>query len=88
MTVYLHALSTALPPHCLSQADVRTRATLIFGGRYPQFERLAQTFDTAGIDKRYSVVPIDWFSDDHGWKDRNSAFMTGAKLPEGVGETV
>lgn len=79
MNVYLHSISTALPPHCLNQSEVRDRAALIFGGKYPQFERLSNTFDTAGIDRRYSVVPIDWFSQDHGWTDRNAAFMTGAK---------
>jgi len=79
MTVFLHGLSTALPPHCLTQTDVRERASVIFGGKYPQFDRLSKTFDTAGIDKRYSVVPINWFSEDHGWSDRNAAFMSGAK---------
>eukprot|EP00919_Chromeraceae_sp_WS-2016_P030682 GHVR01072698.1.p1 GENE.GHVR01072698.1~~GHVR01072698.1.p1 ORF type:complete len:355 (-),score=39.54 GHVR01072698.1:403-1467(-) len=79
MTVYLHGLSTALPPHCLTQTDVRERASVIFGGKYPQFDRLSKTFDTAGIDKLYSVVPINWFSEDHGWSDRNAAFMSGAK---------
>ncbi len=79
MSVFLHGLSAALPPHCLSQTEVRERASIIFGTKYPQFDRLAKTFDTAGIDKRYSVVPIDWFSEDHGWADRNAAFMTGAK---------
>jgi len=79
MTVYLHGLSTALPAHCLNQTEVRDRAAILFGAKYPQFERLAKTFDTAGIDKRYSVVPIDWFSQDHGWADRNQAFIEGAK---------
>lgn len=79
MTVYVHGLSTALPPHCLTQVEVRERATIIFGAKYPQFERLAKTFDTAGIDKRYSVVPMDWFSQNHRWADRNAAFMAGAK---------
>lgn len=78
-TPYLHGLSTALPPHCLSQDDVRERAAIIFGGKYPQFDRLSKSFETAGIDQRYSVVPIDWFSEDHGWEDRNAAFMVGAK---------
>lgn len=79
MSVYLHGLSTALPPHCLAQSEVRERAEIIFGETYPQFERLSKTFDTAGIDRRYSVVPIDWFSEAHGWADRNAAFMEGAK---------
>ncbi len=79
MTTYLHGISTALPPHCLSQSDVRARASLIFSDRYSQFDRLSRTFETAGIDQRYSVVPIEWFSEDHGWADRNAAFMVGAK---------
>jgi len=79
MSVYLNGLSTALPPHCLTQSEVQKRAAIIFGGKYPQFDRLSKTFATAGIDKRYSVVPIDWFSDDHGWADRNAAFIIGAK---------
>ena len=79
MSVYLHGLSTALPPYCLTQTEVRERAAIIFGGKYPQFERLSKSFATAGIDRRYSVVPIDWFSDEHGWVDRNVAFIKGAK---------
>ncbi|MGH1575853.1 type III polyketide synthase [Planktotalea sp.] len=79
MSVFLHGLSTALPPHCLTQDEVRERAAIIFGEKYPQFDRLSKSFATAGIDKRYSVVPIDWFSDQHGWVDRNVAFIDGAK---------
>ncbi|MFG6660885.1 type III polyketide synthase [Sulfitobacter sp. 915] len=79
MSVYLHSVSTALPPYCLNQSDVRDRAAIIFGNKYPQFGRLSRAFDTAGIDSRYSVVPISWFSEDHGWADRNAAFMVGAK---------
>ena len=79
MTAYLHGLSTALPEHCLTQSDVGERAAQIFRDRYPDFDRLAKCFDTAGIDTRYSVVPIDWFSNPHGWADRSAAFMAGAK---------
>ena len=78
MPVFLHSLSTALPPHCLDQNDVAARAAMIFGDRYPQFDRLSKTFQTSGINQRYSVMPIDWFSQDHGWKDRNDAYLAGA----------
>jgi alkylresorcinol/alkylpyrone synthase len=79
MTIYLHGLSTALPPHTLIQTQVQERAAIIFGDKYPQFSRLTKTFATAEIDKRHSVVPLDWFSDPHGWKDRNAIFMVEAK---------
>ena len=48
MSVYLHGLATALPKHRLNQAEVRERASVIFSEKYPQFDRLAKTFDTAG----------------------------------------
>jgi len=79
MSVYLHSLATALPPHCLTQKEVQDRASRIFGQKYRQFDRLYRTFQTAGIEKRYSVVPLDWFSNPHGWSERNAAFMVGAK---------
>lgn len=78
MTAYLHGLATELPSYCLEQEQVKDRAAMIFGGAYPQFDRLLSSFETAGIDKRYSVVPFDWFSKDHGWQDRNAAYLDGA----------
>lgn len=79
MPVYLHGLSTALAPHCLQQSQVEARAAAIFGDAYPQFARLSRTFTTSGVERRYSVVPIDWFSDSHGWGARGAAYMAGAK---------
>ncbi|GGA05612.1 type III polyketide synthase [Neptunicoccus cionae] len=78
MTVYLHGISTALPEFCLDQTEVEQRAGLIFGDKYPQFHRLSRSFRSAGIKTRHSVVPLDWFSESHGWADRNAAFIQGA----------
>ena len=78
MQTVLHGLSTALPPHALPQDLVQTRAQAILGPKYPQFERLLSTFVTSGIETRYSVAPIDWFSEPHGWKDRNDLYLSGA----------
>lgn len=78
MPVYLHSLATALPPHVLPQDLVQSKAREILGPKYPQFERLLKTFVTAGIDRRYSVVPIEWFEAEHGWQDRNDAYINGA----------
>ncbi|MZR11491.1 type III polyketide synthase [Maritimibacter sp. DP07] len=79
MPAYLHGLSTALPPNCLAQSDVKERATALFADRYPQFDRLAGAFETAGVDRRHSVVPLDWFSHEHGWKERNEAYLEGGR---------
>ncbi|MBA4782288.1 MAG: type III polyketide synthase [Rhizobiales bacterium] len=78
MMAYLHSLSTSLPPHLLPQTLVQDRAQAILGPKYPQFERLLKTFTTSGIKERYSVVPLSWFEEDHGWADRNKAYIEGA----------
>ncbi len=79
MPAYLCGLATAVPPHILEQTDVAQRAKRLFGATYPQFDRLFKTFETSGIERRYSVVPIEWFSHPHGWKDRNAAYIIGAR---------
>jgi len=77
LPVHLHGLATALPPHELPQDIVQTKAERILGPKYPQFKRLMRSFTSAGIDRRYSVVPLEWFEEDHGWQDRNAAFLDG-----------
>lgn len=78
MPVHLHGLGTALPPHEMPQGLVSEMAEQILGPKYPQFQRLQATFRTAGIDRRYSVVPREWFFEDHGWSSRNAAYLAGA----------
>lgn len=78
MPVCLHGLATALPPHCLEQTEVAEQAAVLFGKSYPEFGHLARTFATAGIERRHSVVPLGWFSQNHGWKERSAAYMAGA----------
>ncbi|MGZ9812450.1 type III polyketide synthase [Pseudoroseicyclus sp. H15] len=76
--VSLLGLATALAPNVLEQTDVVARARELLAPRYPQFNRLAPAFDNAGIERRSSVVPMEWFGQGHGWKARNDAYLAGA----------
>lgn len=73
----LLALSTAVPPYVLDQRDVCARVARLFGGRL-DVERLLPVFGHAGIERRYSCVPIDWYDNPHGWADRTSLFVDNA----------
>lgn len=73
----LLALTTAVPPFVLTQKDVAERASVLFGGR-GDIERLLPVFANAGIERRYSCVPIGWYLEDHGWKERNRLFLDHA----------
>ncbi|HEY5238461.1 MAG TPA: 3-oxoacyl-[acyl-carrier-protein] synthase III C-terminal domain-containing protein [Rhizomicrobium sp.] len=70
----LIALETAVPPFVLNQNDVCTRASLLFQGR-SDISRLLPVFENTGIEKRYSCVPMDWYSVNHGWKERTALYV-------------
>lgn len=79
MPVYLSSLATAVPPHELPQDLVLENARRILGPKYDQFERMAKTFTTSGVEKRYSMAPIDWFQEPKSWPDRNRIYLAGSK---------
>ena len=75
----LASLATAVPPHVLGQAEVTIRAHHLFAERAgAALDRLMPVFANAGIERRYSSVPIDWYEAPHGWSDRNALFLENA----------
>lgn len=74
----LLALGTAVPAHQCPQDMVKTVARRVLGNRYADFERLTKSFDNAGIENRYSVVPFDWFETAQDWPSRTKAYLEGA----------
>jgi alkylresorcinol/alkylpyrone synthase len=74
--VRLRALSTAVPPFVLKQTDVRARAEAIFRGK--DIERMIPVFMNAGVARRYSCVPIEWYEQHHGWADRSALYVENA----------
>lgn len=78
MHVYLTGLATAVPPHVLPQTLVLDQARRILGPRYSQFERLAPTFTSSGVERRYSMAPIEWFLEPRSWPERNALYVEGS----------
>lgn len=76
--VQLISLAIAVPDYVLAQDEVLERAQTHFFSDYPEFGRLASVFTNAGIERRYSVRPIDWFYQTNGWPDRTQAYREGA----------
>lgn len=79
MAVHVHLLSlgTAVPPYALDQSDVTARAQTLFEGRR-DITRLLPVFENTGIHRRYSCVPIEWYEENHGWKERTDLFLDNA----------
>ncbi|HEX7967976.1 MAG TPA: type III polyketide synthase, partial [Stellaceae bacterium] len=75
----LIALATAVPPYALGQPEVTLRARHLFAERAgADLDRLMPVFANAGIERRYSSVPIDWYERNHGWAERNALYLENA----------
>jgi alkylresorcinol/alkylpyrone synthase len=77
--VAILGLATAVPPYALEQDEVTARALRIYAPVIARFPNLADVFVNAGIERRYSVRPIDWFEQPHDWRGRNDAYLDGAQ---------
>ena len=75
----LAGLATAVPAYVLDQTAVVERIRRLFSDLHPEtLERLLPMFGNAGIDRRYSCVPIDWYDAPHAWVDRNAIYLENA----------
>jgi alkylresorcinol/alkylpyrone synthase len=78
-TPRLLSLATSVPPHRLGQPEVAERARRLFADTAgADIDRLLPVFARAGIEQRFSCVPIDWYEDAHGWVDRNAIYVESA----------
>ncbi len=75
----LISLATAVPADVLRQDEAARAARKLFGARFAAFDRMAGVFETAGIDQRHSVRPLQWFFEPRGWKERTAAYLDGAQ---------
>ena len=73
--VNLVSLQTADAPHTLNQTDATDIARSLFSQTFPAFERMAPVFQTAGILRRQSAMPLEWYLKPRGWSERTEAYL-------------
>ena len=80
MTVNPKVLSvaTALPPHRIGQAEIKTFAKSMFSGAYRDIERLTPVFDNVHVENRHFCVPLEWFDHDHTFPEKNDLYVEHA----------
>jgi alkylresorcinol/alkylpyrone synthase len=75
----LLGVGAAVPPHQMDQREIAAIARGLFAERYPDFDRLASVFYTAGIAKRHIILPPEWYMEPRCWPDRMAAYLKGAE---------
>jgi alkylresorcinol/alkylpyrone synthase len=76
--VRMLSLATAVPHFVLEQSAIANRARRIYAKAFTRYPKLADVYTNAGIERRYSVRPIEWFDSQHDWSGRTQAFLDGA----------
>ena len=74
----LLSVATAVPKHRLDQSEVAAIAPRLFDRERSEIDRLMPVFENAGIATRYSCVPMDWYLEPHGWRERNQLYLDNA----------
>ena len=74
----LLGIATAVPPFRLRQSDVARLTAGLFETSFADFERFVPVYGNAAINNRYSCVPISWYTEPHGLKDRNALYIENA----------
>lgn len=75
---YVKNIATAVPEHRFDQKAAAEVLRQVYGERFPEIQRYLTSFSNAQIKSRYSAVPLDWFYEDHGWKERSEVFKSSA----------
>lgn len=70
----LESLGTAVPGPAIPQADVKAKAQALLADVAPDLAKYLKVFDTTGIASRHFVRPLDWYLEEHGWKDRSDIY--------------
>src|ERR1700686_4686961 len=78
MPVTLLGLATTVPPHVLEQSAVAAAARRIYASSFARYPKLADVFVNAGIERLYSVPPIEWYYKPRDWSERTQAYLDGA----------
>lgn len=77
-SVALLALATAVPRFVILQGEAEALAARVFRAHPALFERLRPAFANAGIDRRFSCVPLEWYLSPHGWPERTALYVEHA----------
>ena len=68
----INAITTAVPPHVLTQSQAADLAAELLSSIPHVFNRLLPSFKNAQVDKRHFCVPVEtWLKEDRSFKERN-----------------
>jgi alkylresorcinol/alkylpyrone synthase len=72
----LLGIATVVPRYEIRQEDVMPRVqNYLSGVDKSALERLMPIYENAGIERRFSCVPPEWYGEPHGWEEKNRLYI-------------
>ncbi len=71
----LIAAATAVPCNVVRQQDVARAMEEAFPGVFEATPKLALVYRSAGIAKRHTIRPIDWYLEPRSWAEATAAYL-------------
>jgi alkylresorcinol/alkylpyrone synthase len=74
------AAGTADAPYRLPQEDVKKFVYSLFANSGAVIERMISVFDNSSVDTRHFSAPVDWFSREHSFAEKNKLYVETALM--------
>jgi alkylresorcinol/alkylpyrone synthase len=71
---YISAVKTVKFPNKVTQSELKEFASNLFSESFKDTDRLLEVFDNTGISNRNLCVPVDFFSNDSSFHEKNNLF--------------
>ncbi|MBS2969347.1 type III polyketide synthase [Metabacillus sp. KIGAM252] len=72
---YILSCGTSIPPYHVDQETGAQFAEKMFEGSFKDLPRLLKAFQNGEIESRQFVEPLDWYTRDHAFDDKNSRYI-------------
>ena len=76
--VSIIGLSSSFPENKVSQKEITKFGKSIFSKFGKDFDKMVSVYANSGVETRYIVNELEWYSREHSWKERNLLFKKNA----------
>jgi alkylresorcinol/alkylpyrone synthase len=77
-SVSILSLATASPPYVIEQRDAIAAAPKALPGFFQRFPGMIEVFNNAGIERRRTVRPLEWYLQPHDMRERSEVYLDEA----------
>lgn len=75
----IQSIATAVPPHAISQDEIRDAALHHFSRGRRDMRRLIPIFNNVNVRQRHLCVPLEWYEREHVFSETNAEYIRWAR---------